>query len=457
MASAAPRVLLALGLFLAGIVRPHAQEASATTLHPVLLHPVLLRAQRLLDPVAGQYRMDQGLLIQGTNIAEAGPFAQLKASAPPGTRVIDLGASAVLPGLIDVHAHLLDAMEGQWSPGDAIILTVARLGPAARALLGASQAREVLHAGFTTVRNLGHSGPDGDAALRDAIVAGWVPGPRMFAATRKITPPGGQAVAIRLEGLESLIRHEFLPVSGAEESRRAVREAIASGADVIKIVVDDRKRILTVPEIGAVVEEAHRVGLKVAAHATSNGAVGAAVQAGVDSIEHGDEASDETLRAMGKRRIVLVPTLWTESAMRDVFLAPLRGTPQEAPVAAFIRTLVEAARTRVQRALTAGVRIAAGSDMWSRYPGKTRGEATHVMFEALQTAGLPPADVVRGTTTIAAELLGWQDRIGTLDKGKLADIIAVDGDPLADVKALARVTFVMKGGTVIVDKGSARQ
>lgn len=446
-----PLLTVALSLIVALLAgsAPRAQGVAAPA--------ILLRAERLLDPAAGKYRLDQGILIQGTNIAEVAPFADLKGRVPKDARVIDLGAMVVLPGLIDVHAHLLDAMEGHWSPGDAIILTVARLGPAARALLGASQAREVLHAGFTTVRNLGHSGPDGDAALRDAIAAGWVPGPRILAATRKITPPGGQAVAIRLEGLEALIRHEFLPINGEEEARRAVREAVAAGADVVKIVVDDRKRILTRAEVAAVVQEARRSGLRVAAHATSDAAVRVAVEESVDSVEHGDEASDETLRLMRDRKRILVPTLWTESALRDVYAAPLRGTPQEAMVEAEIKAYVEESRARMKRAITAGVRIAAGSDMWSRYPGKTRGEATHVMFEALQTAGLPAAEVIRAGTTTAAELLGWQDRVGSLEKGKLADIIAVDGDPLADVKSLSRVTFVMKDGAVIVDKGAARQ
>jgi imidazolonepropionase-like amidohydrolase len=446
MRSTAPRLLLALALILAA-GRGVAQQPAAT----------LLRAQRLLDPASGAYRADQGLLIRGTVIADAGPFADVKAGAPPDVRVIDLGPATVLPGLIDVHAHLLDAMEGQWSPGDAILLTVARLGPAARALLGAANAREVLEGGFTTVRNLGHSGVDGDAALRDAIAAGWVPGPRVLAATRKITPPGGQAVALRLEGLDALIRHEFLPITGEEEARRAVREALAAGADVIKIVVDDRKRVLTRAEIAAIVEEARHGGVKVAAHATSDTAVNAAVEAGVDSIEHGDDASDKTLQLMRLRKRILVPTVWSAAGLRDVYLTPYRGTPQEAAIEAAIKDYADTARKRLQRAIAAGVRIAAGSDMWNRYPGKTRGQATHIMFDGLHAAGLPPADIVRATTTVAAELLGWQDRIGSLEKGKLADVIAVDGDPLADVTALSRVRFVMKDGAVIVDKGRTPQ
>jgi imidazolonepropionase-like amidohydrolase len=135
-----------------------------------------------------------------------------------------------------------------------------------------------------------------------------------------------------------------------------------------------------------------------------------------------------------------VPTLWTETALRDVFQAAAETA---------VKVYVEASRKRVQRAVSAGVRIAAGSDMWSRYPGKTRGEATHTMLAALHAAGLPGADIVRAATKTNAELLGWQDRIGSLEKGKLADVIAVAGDPLADVTALSRVTFVMKGGAVI--------
>lgn len=419
-----------------------AQEAAA---------PILLHAQRLLDVRSGTYRPDQGLLITGGLITAVGPYSDIRAKAPQTARLVDLGTATVMPGLIDAHAHLLDAMEGSWSAGDAIAITVLR-GPSSRALLGASNARQLLEAGFTTVRNVGHSGPDGDAALRDAIAAGWVEGPRVLAATRKITPPGGQAVVLKVEGSEALLHHEFLPVSGVEEARRAVREGLLAGADVIKVVVNDKKRVLDAAELKAIVDEAHRVNVRVAAHATSDQAIQAAIQGGVDSVEHGDEATDATLQAMARKGVFLVATHWTAQTLRDIYLRSYRGTPEEGEADAAVRDYLEKTRASLQRALKSGVRIVAGSDMWMRYPGKTRGAATLTMLESLASEGMPLPEVLRSATITAADLLGPSLNIGTLEAGKVADIIAVDGDPLADLQALHHVKFVMKAGRVVTPR-----
>jgi imidazolonepropionase-like amidohydrolase len=424
--------------------------ATASAQSVTAARTTLIRAGRLLDVKAGIYRDDQGVLVESERIKEVGDFKGLQARAPKDAVLLDLSRMTVLPGLIDCHSHLLDAMEGRWEAGEAIILTITRLGPAKRALLGAAMARETLEAGITTVRNVGHSGINGDAALRDAINAGWVQGPRIQAATRKITPPGGQAVAIQSEGAEALIAQEFLPVSGPEEARRTVREALAAGADVIKVVADDRKRILNSEEMKAIADEAHRVGVKVAVHATSAAGIKAAIDGGVDSIEHGDEATDEQFKAMREKGIFLVPTLWSAEMLRDVYLKSLVLTPEEqVGFEAAVKQWVERSNRKLQRAVQAGVKIAAGSDMWMKYPGKTRGAATLSTFEAMGNAGLSALEVIRAGTVNAAELLGWSDQVGAVEAGKFADLIAVEGDPLKDLTELRRIKFVMKGGAIV--------
>src|SRR5215813_1987155 len=233
---------------------------------------VLIKAGRLLDVKAGVYLPNQGVLIAGDRIKEVGAFDAVKARAPQDAVIIDLSQSTLLPGLIDCHGHLLCSMEGRWFPGgEAIVMSITRIGPAKRALIGAANARSMLEAGFTTVRNVGHSGVNGDAALRDAINEGLIPGPRVQAACRKLTPIGGQVIELRSENSPAIIAEEFLTVGSVEEARRAVRQALADGADVIKVVVDVNNRILNSDEMRAIVEEAHRARIKVAAHATTRG------------------------------------------------------------------------------------------------------------------------------------------------------------------------------------------
>lgn len=420
-----------------------AQPASA-------VRTTLVKAARIVDVEAGRYASGQAILIEGDRIREVGPVAVVQGRAPADAVVIDLGGATVLPGLVDCHAHLLSSMRARRTTGENILVTVAEMSASQRALLGAANAREALEAGITTVRNVGHSGVDGDAALRDAIGEGWVAGPRMQAATRKLTPPGGQAVALRHEVARAILDLEFLTVSGVEDARRAVREAQFHGADVIKIVMDVPPRSLAVDEARAIVAEAHRAGLKVAAHATTAASIADAVEAGVDSVEHGDEASDAVLAAMARKGIALVVTAWRGESVREVYTKSLFLNEQDrAQVEGFIGAWTAGNRALVARARKAGVRIAAGSDMWFRYPDKTRGQATVIAFEGLEEAGLSAAEVLRAATVEAARVMGWEDRVGALSAGRYADLIAVDGDPLAAVSALHGVRFVMKGGVVV--------
>jgi len=409
---------------------------------------VLIKAGRVLDVRAGAYRESQGILIEAGKIKQVGPWETVRAAAPREATVLDLGTATVLPGLIDCHAHLLASMTGVL-PSDSLTMAVTTMSLAQRALLGARNAREDLEAGVTTVRNVGHSGINGDSALRDAVEAGWIPGPRIQAATRKLAPPGGQALPLHSVVASAITDQEFRVVAGADDARKAVREALHEGADLIKVVIGDLPPRLGPDEVKAVVDEAHRSKIKVAVHAVTVEAIALAIEGGVDSIEHADEATDEQLKAMQAKGIFLGATEWTRQALFTPFEGRL--TPaQQAGFDAYFKSFSEKSARRLRRAMELGVKIAAGSDMWFLYPGKTRGEATVlVLTSGLRAEGMPAPDVIRSMTVHAAELLGWQDRVGTLEPGKYADLIAVSGDPLQDIAELEHVKFVMKGGRVV--------
>jgi len=415
---------------------------------------VLIKAGRLLDPRSGNTISPAAVRIEGDKIKEVG--SKLSAA---GASIIDLGGATLMPGLIESHAHLLlnVSVPAQaemprytiFQPG--LLLAVAARSPAERVLLGAQMAREDLESGFTTVRNLGHSGIDGDVALRDAIEAGRVPGPRILAAGRKLTPIGGYFQSMNPATATPILEQEFLQVATADDGRRAVDTNVFYNVDVIKVVVDDDGHGITPSILRAIVDEAHLAHKKVAAHAATKIAIQTAIDGGVDSIEHGNGSTDEQLQSMREKGIFLdlTPTFY------DGFLAQmfeseivlsgeLKSTMADLPQRRLPRD-----RELVQRISRSGVRFAVGSDMCWFYPGKTRGELSARVFPALQHAGMPALDVIRAVTTSAAQMLGWEDRIGAVEPGKLADLVAVTGNPLADVSELLRIRFVMKSGKVI--------
>jgi imidazolonepropionase-like amidohydrolase len=328
------------------------------------------------------------------------------------------------------------------------------MSPSERVFLGAKLAREDLESGFTTVRNLGHSGVDGDVALRNAINAGRVPGPRMLAAGRKLISPGDYLQKLNPVVADAILRQEFFSLEGVDSARRAVRENIFYGVDVIKIAFEDN---LTPSEVAAVVEEAHRQHLKVAVHAVTPTTIQMAIDAGADSIEHGNGVTDAELKSMRDKGIFFDVT---ETFYGGRFANLQTGIVVSEDSRARAAKRVEKRRldtaSLIQRILKSGVKFAAGSDMCWFYPGKTRGEASATMFPALRDAGMPPLDIVRAVTVNAAELLGWQDRVGATEPGKLADLVAVAGDPLADVSELERVRFVMKDGRVVKNELAPR-
>lgn len=318
------------------------------------------------------------------------------------------------------------------------------------------KARETLEAGITTVRDVGNSGVNGDVALRDAINAGWVVGPRMVVSTRALSPTGGQFGPLS-PAAQPLIAEEYVAVAGVDDARRAVRQAFYDGADVIKVITDTDFAILSLEEMAAIVEEAHRIGRKVAAHAIALEGMRIAVEAGVDSLDHGYGAPDDLLREMARKQIYLVPTDYLTDVRRTLIEAHSRPPVEQARLLAEATAAGDMRRDRLRRARQLGVRIAAGSDAYYRFPGRTRGEFAVRIFTDYAQSGMIPLEIIRAATIHAADLLGWRAQVGSIEAGKFADIIAVAGDPLQDITELERVRFVMKGGRTVRSTGGANR
>jgi imidazolonepropionase-like amidohydrolase len=417
----------------------------------------LVKAGRLLDPRTGNVLLLAAVLIEDGKIKEVGSPAQVQGHAPAGFRIVDLGGATLLPGLIDSHTHLLldvtvpteeESTRRYNSDFATALLLAITMSPSERVLRGAQLAREDLESGFTTVRNLGHSGIDGDTALRDAINAGRVPGPRLLASGRKLTALGSYVRSLNPAVAEPILQQEFLAMGSPDAARQAVRANIFYNVDLIKISIDDD---VTQAEVTAAVDEAHRQQLKVSVHAITQTSIQMAIDAGADSIEHGNFVTDEQLKTMRDKGIFLdiTPTfydgLWMKIHEASIVMSPALRSDN---VTSDDRARQRAA-ARVQRILKSGVKFAAGSDMCWFYPGKSRGQASATMFPALHAAGMPSLDIIRAVTTNAAEMLGWQDRVGGVEPGKFADFVAVAGDPIADITELERVRFVMKNGQVV--------
>ena len=398
---------------------------------------VAVKAGRLLDVKSGEYRQDQVFLIEGDRIKTVGAASEV--TIPSGARVIDLSNRTVLPGLIDCHTHLtFSPFTGAYH---ALSISVPR-----EALLGARNARVTLEAGFTTVRNVGADG-FADVALRDAINAGDVPGPRMLVSGPPLSITGGHAD-------ENLLAPEFHyseggVADGVPAVMAKVREDIKYGADVIKFMAtggvlsqgDNPALAQYSPEeMRAIVETAHGLGRKVAAHA--HGALGIkyAVEAGVDSIEHGSFINEEDIQLMKQHGTYLVPTLY----LMDWFMENYQKMGLTENMLAKGRVVMPAARENVGHAIHEGVKIAFGTDA-AVYP---HGLNAHE-FAVMVKLGMTPLAAIQASTVNAADLIGWTDRVGTLEPGKFADLIAVQGDPLEDVTVLEHVDFVMKGGEVV--------
>jgi imidazolonepropionase-like amidohydrolase len=424
-----------------------AHPAAAQPGGPPRGEPVLIHAGRVFDSERGTFLGARDILLRGNRIEAIGE----NLAAPEGAREIDLRAYTVLPGLIDAHTHLLMETSPRLDEGQEMAREVAFEGTTLRALRGAARARTYLHAGFTTVRDLGNSGTFGDAALAQAVREGTVEGPRIFYSGPGLSPEGGQMPGIE-PGHMAVVHGEYRIVNGTDDARRAVREASIQGAQVIKIYAEStpNRTTFSMDEMRAIVDEARRTGLTVAAHATEDAAVWRAVEAGVNTVEHGYQVSDSTFALMARRGVALVPTdperelLNQYVAVMDMQPAP---TPEELE-----RYLEGRSRERLRRARAAGVTIVAGSDAYHALGGE-RAEWARRMLWGYRDAGMTPAQVLQSATIHAARAMGEGERLGTLRPGAWADIIAVEGDPAADFDAVERVRFVMKDGKVYVGEG----
>jgi imidazolonepropionase-like amidohydrolase len=396
----------------------------------------VIRAGRVLDVRTGALRTSQAIVIDGDKITQIVSSADAPASGVDTT--IDLPDATLLPGLIDMHTHLTFDLNSLGYQGLGI-------STAREALHGARNARRTLEAGFTTVRNVG-ARDYADIALRDAINDGDVIGPRMFASGPALGITGGHCD-------ENLLPYAFHfegegVADGVEAVQHKVREVIKYGADVIKICAtggvlskgdDPNASQFTLEEMKAIVADAHRLGRRVAAHAHGAEGVRWASEAGVDSIEHGHLMDDAAVATLKKNGTYLVPTLFLGEYMeKNMEHSDVPDYSKQK-----MRDVAAAMQKNVKKAFDAGVKIAFGTDA-AVYPhGLNAGE-----FHVYVKLGMTPIAAIQTATINAADLLGWKDKVGTLEPGRFADIIAVDGDPTKDVTILEHVKFVMKGGAV---------
>lgn len=423
--------LLAVVVLLGAATLAMAQTAGVPTKR------IVVRPGQLLNIKTGQMLSGQAIVIEGDKIVSVGPASAVPADA--NTQTIDLPNATVLPGLIDAHTHLTFNPTSLGYSGLGI--SVPR-----EALMGAHNARTTLEAGFTTVRNVGASGY-ADVALRDAINDGDVPGPRMLVSGPALGITGGHCD-------NNLLPFEYHATGGGvadgiEGVQHKVREVIKYGADLIKICAtggvmskgdDPNASQYTLEEMKTIVAEAHRLGRKVAAHAHGAEGVRLASEAGVDSIEHGHLMDDAAIAMLKKNGTYLVPTLYLMDWHRE--------NAAKTNLPGYVRSKMDmvsaAGQNNVQKAMKAGVKIGMGTDA-AVYP---HGLNAHE-FAVYVRLGMTPLQAIQSGTVNDADLLGWSDKVGSLEQGKWADMIAVDGDPLKDITTLERVKFVMKGGEVV--------
>ncbi|MBV8858402.1 MAG: amidohydrolase family protein [Acidobacteria bacterium] len=388
----------------------------------------VIKAGRLVDPEAGTAATNQLIVVEGRRIKAVGPNVQV----PAGATVIDLSGYTVLPGLFDAHTHLCE----RTPPEDRDLFSNdIRTTGAWRAILGTVNAREMLEAGFTTVRDVGNAGNYVDTDLRRAVEQGLIPGPTILNAGRIIAPFGGQ-YHLQPERRE-LGAPEYLFADTRDEMRKAVRENAHFGARLIKIVVDDQPYVYSADDIRFIVEEAKNAGLKVAAHCLTERGARNAAEGGVASIEHGLRMSDETLELAKRNGVVLVGTDFTEKT------AGYLGAGPE-----FAKAFHALFLDRLKRAYRVGLTMAYGTDAFFDVPGETRGTIALMYLDSYMEAGIPAPYVLKMLTTNAARLLGVEGERGAVRAGLYADLVATPGDPLKEITELRRVRFVMKEGKV---------
>jgi imidazolonepropionase-like amidohydrolase len=396
---------------------------------------VAVKAARLIDGRGGPPVSPAVVLIEAGKIVAVGPNLTI----PADTKVVDLGSATLLPGLIEMHDHLTG------SPANHGYQSLAYSTPR-EAIDGVAAARTTLFAGFTTVRNVG-AGGYADVALRDAINAGEVPGPRLVVSGPALGITGGHCDNNLLPA--EYRRKEDGVADGPWEARAKVREVVKYGADVIKICASggvlskgDQPGTpqYTPEEMKAIAEEAHRLGRKVAAHAHGAQSIKEAIQAGIDSIEHASLIDEEGIRLAKEHGIYLVMDIYNDDYILKEGLK-VGMLPESIEKE---KQLGQLQRDNFRKAFQAGAKMAFGTDS-GVYPHGNNAK----QFAYMVQYGMTPMQAIQAATVNAADLLGWKDRVGTIEPGKYADLIAVAGDPLSDVHALENVAFVMKGGEVV--------
>jgi imidazolonepropionase-like amidohydrolase len=424
--------VMVIGLAALGILAP-AERAQEKPAAPT--KKIALRAGHLIDGKSDKIVDNALILVAGDSIVSVSAGGEV----PAGVEVVDLSNFTVLPGFMDTHTHVI--LNGDITTEDYDVQLLKESIPY-RAILGARNARIALEHGFTTLRDLETEGAMyADVDVKTAIANGEVPGPRMQVATRAMTPTGMYPLLGYSWELKVPTGVQY--VDGVDGARKAVREQVMYGADWIKYYSDRKYHFesdgvlhsmvnFTDEEAKAIVDETHRLGKRVAAHAIGSDGIAAALRAGVDSIEHGDGLTDALLDEMAKRGVYWVPTITV-----GAYVAPGRG-------GAWTK-MVDSERNAFQKALKKNVKIVFGTDAGG-FDWKGLNQAKE--FEYYVQYGMSPMQAIRSATSMASELLGWKDKVGTVEAGKWADLVAVSGDPLKDIAELSRVKFVMKGGVV---------
>jgi imidazolonepropionase-like amidohydrolase len=432
-------------LFLALLVKLMAQQVAAQEPSHAAAQPIVIRAGTLIDGKSDQSRRDQVIVIRGNRIASVSDGASAK--IPSGATVIDLSNATVLPGLIDSHTHIFLQGEDPAKGGyDANILMQPLALRAARATVSA---RRALEQGFTTLRDLETEGAGyGDVGIKEAVEAGYIPGPRLLVSTRAISTTGGYPLEGYAPELDMPKGAQI--VDGPVEARKAAREQLDHGADWIKVYMTHRSWVgkngelasqptLTVEELRAIVDETHGWGKKVACHAYSGIGLHRALDGGCDSIEHGLDLDDAAVAQMLKQGTWYVPTI-------SVYYTD--WAPADTPNGQRDRLRASAHEISFKKALKAKMKIVFGTDMG----GIPWTEPIAQEFSHMVDFGMSPMDAIQSATSRAAVMLDMEGKIGVVVPGALADIIAVAGDPLRNIKVLEKVDFVMKDGSVFRSK-----